>query len=133
MIAAALAIILAAKYYKTILICSADSEYAASLGINVRWANIIMLVLLCLSVVLLMRVAGLILVMALLAIPASIAETHTKRLSSMMWLSFILALIPIFMGMMISAYLNLTPGAVIVAILSIIYGLNIFFKYSSNT
>jgi zinc transport system permease protein len=127
-VASVLAIFLAVRYYRTILACTADVEYAASLGIDVRRVNIIMLVLLCLSVVLLMRVAGLILVMALLSIPAAIAETHTKRLSHMMWLSFILATVSIFVGMIVSSFANLTPGAVIVGILSIMYGANMVLK-----
>ena len=116
------------KYYRTLLVCSADQEYASTLGINVRKVNIALLLLLCASVIVLMRVAGLILVMALLSIPASIAETYSKRLSKMMLVSGIVAAIAIFGGLIASVYLNLTPSAVIVALLALMYLVNIGIK-----
>jgi zinc transport system permease protein len=85
-----------------------------------------MLILLCASVVLLMRIAGLIMVMALLSIPASIAEKHSKQLGGMMILSGIISAISIFGGLMLATMLNLTPSAVIVAILAVIYLVNLF-------
>lgn len=119
------ALVLAAIYYRAILAVSADQEYASTLGYNVRLINLVMLVLLCVAVVLLMRVAGLIMVMALLAIPASIAESYTKRLSLMMALAGGISAVCIFGGLFLAVKLNLTPSAVIVAFLSILYIINI--------
>ena len=118
---------LALKYYRVILAISADQDYAATLGINVRWINLVMLVLLCLSVIMLMRVAGLIMVMALLSIPAAVARAHTGKLSSAMVLSGVIAALAVFGGLGISVFTNLTPGAVIVAVLALIYLCNILF------
>jgi zinc transport system permease protein len=125
---AALSVGLMIKFYRVLLACTSDGDYAATLGIPVATVNILMLVFLCISVVLLMKVAGLILVMALLSIPASIAESHTKKMSGMIKLSFIIAALSIFGGLGVAVWLNLTPGAVIVAILSIAYAANICIK-----
>lgn len=121
-------IILTVKYYRVILASSADQQFAASAGVNVRMVNILMLVLLCVAVVILMRVAGLVLVMALLAIPASIAESYSRKLSHMMFISGVIALLSMFTGLIASVWLDLTPGAAIVAILSMLYLINIIIK-----
>ena len=121
-------LILAVYYYRVLLIVSSDQEYASTLGIPVKRVNLILLVFLCVSVVLMMRVAGLVIVMALLSIPASVAETYTKRLSGVMLLSGLIAAAAIFGGLFLAVYLNLTPGAMIVALLAVIYLLNIIVK-----
>ncbi len=121
-------LIFALRYYRVLITVSADQEYAATLGIPVKMLNLILLILLCISVVLLMRVAGLVMVMALLSIPAAVAETHTKRLSGMMFISGLIAAVSIFGGLFLAAYANLTPGAVIVALLAVIYLVNIIIK-----
>ncbi|MDR0453801.1 MAG: metal ABC transporter permease [Deferribacteraceae bacterium] len=121
---AAALLLLAVRYYRILLIVSADQEYAVTLGIPVKRLNLALLVLLCISVVLLMRVAGLVMVMALLSIPAAIAETRTKQLSRMMLLSGLTASAAVFGGLLLATYLDLTPGAVIVAFLAVMYLVN---------
>lgn len=121
-----LSVVLAVKYYRPLLAVSADQEYAATLGYNVRLINLVMLVMLCVAVVLLMRLAGLIMVMALLSIPASIAENHSRQLSEMMVLAGIISAICIFGGLFAATALNLTPSAVIVAFLAAAYLIDLF-------
>lgn len=119
-----LTLVLVFRYYRVILATSADQAYAATLGIPVKTVNLVLLVLLCVSVVMLMRVAGLIMVMALLSIPAAVVETHTKQLYKMMFLSGAVAFVTIYGGFFISTWLNLTPSAVIVALLALVYMIN---------
>lgn len=72
-----------------------------------------------------MRVAGLILVMALLSIPAAIAETHSRQLSKMMIIAGAVAAVALFGGLAISVWANLSPSAAVVAILALMYLVNI--------
>jgi zinc transport system permease protein len=109
-----------------VLSCSADQEYSSTLGINVRRVNLIILVLLCISVVMLLRVTGLIMVMALLSIPADIARSHCRTLAGTMIAAGVISLLGLFGGMFIAVQTNLTPGAVIVALLAAMYMVNIF-------
>jgi zinc transport system permease protein len=121
---AAFLIIVVLKYYRTILATSADQAYALTLGINVRMVNIVLLVVLCMAVVVLMRVAGLILVMALLSIPASIAETHSRQLGKMMIIAGFVAAAALFSGLALAVWANLSPSAAVVAILALAYLVN---------
>jgi zinc transport system permease protein len=122
---AVLLVFVIVKYYRTILVTSADQAYAVTLGIKVRRVNIVLLVLLCMAVVVLMRIAGLILVMALLSIPAAIAEMYSKRLSAMMVIAGAIALVALLLGLAISTVVNISTSATVVSLLALAYLINI--------
>ena len=64
--------------YKELVALSYDEEFAQISGVPVRGLYYLILVLIALCVVVLIRVVGLILVIALFTIPASIAELFTE-------------------------------------------------------
>jgi len=68
-------------WYRPILAVSYDSEYAKLRGIPVRFFYTLILVLSALTVVIAIKVVGLILVIAMLTIPVYIAE----KLSGSLW------------------------------------------------
>jgi len=74
-------------WYRDILAVSYDSEYANLRGINVPFFYTLILVLSALTVVVAIKVVGLILVIALLTIPVYIAEKLSNTLFMMMILS----------------------------------------------
>jgi len=102
--------------FKEILSMSYDEEYALISGIPVKLLYYVLLVLIAFSVIMLIRAVGLILVIALFTIPASIAELITKDLKLMMLLSIILGMIFTITGLTVSYYLDVTAGAMIVLI-----------------
>jgi zinc transport system permease protein len=63
-----------------------------------------------------MRVVGLILVIALLTIPPYIAEKYAGSLGTMMFLSFVLSCFFSFVGLWLSYTFNLTSGATIILV-----------------
>jgi len=83
----ALIIFIMVFWYRDILAVSYDSEYASLRGINVRFFYTLILVLSALTVVVAIKVVGLILVIALLTIPVYIAEKLSNTLYMMMILS----------------------------------------------
>lgn len=78
-------------WYRDILAVSYDSEYAKLRGINVNLFYTLILVLSALSVVIAIKVVGLILVIALLTIPIYIAEKLSSSLYMMMFISSLLS------------------------------------------
>jgi zinc transport system permease protein len=68
------------------------------------------------AVVMIIRVVGLILVMALLTIPPFISEKFTGSLRTMMVLSSILSCFFTITGLWLSYVLNLTAGATIILV-----------------
>lgn len=114
-------------WYRQIHAVSFDSEYAASMGVRSGIVYTVMLVMSALAVVLLIRVVGLILIIAMLTIPPYIAEKRVSSLKGMMILSSILSLVFTLGGLVISYVFNLTSGASIIAVSSVCFFLFIVY------
>ena len=80
-------------YHKRLQAVCLDEEYAAVQGVNVLVTNLLLLVLVSLAVVAMMRVVGLILVIALLSLPAATSGLLTRRLGAMIGVSTLLCLV----------------------------------------
>ena len=106
-------------FYRDILAVSYDNEYAALRGINVKFFYTLILVLSALSVVIAIKVVGLILVIALLTIPIYIAEKLSNSLLSMMIISGFLSSIFTLSGLYVSFEYDITSGASIIIVSAI--------------
>jgi zinc transport system permease protein len=115
-------------WYRDILAVSYDSEYAKLRGINVNLFYTLILVLSALSVVIAIKVVGLILVIALLTIPIYIAEKLSSSLYMMMFISSLLSAFFTITGLIVSYTLNLTSGASIILVSAFCMVLFLLFK-----
>ena len=106
-------------WYRDILAVSYDSEYAALRGTNVKFFYTLILVLSALTVVIAIKVVGLILVIALLTIPIYIAQALSSSLYSMMIISGFIASVFTVVGLWISYSYDLTSGACIILVSAI--------------
>jgi zinc transport system permease protein len=77
-------------FHKRLLAICLDQQQAQLQGINVLATNIVLLCLVALTVISLTQVVGLILVIALISLPAATAAHHVGRLPSMMLVSTLL-------------------------------------------
>ena len=96
---------------------SFDEEFSQVMGMPTTAIYLLLLSLVALSVVVMIKVVGVILVIALLTIPAAIAKQYTYNLGRMMILSVILGMILTTGGLYISYLFNLASGATIVLVL----------------
>jgi len=80
-----------AWYYNDFLAMSYDDEFARLRNVPVTFLYCLLLGMIALAVVMIIRVVGLILVIALLTIPPFIAEKFTGSLRAMMMLSSVLS------------------------------------------
>lgn len=103
-------------WYRDILAVSYDSEYANLRGINVKFFYTLILVLSALTVVVAIKVVGLILVIALLTIPVYIAEKLSNTLYIMMILSGIFSSLFTLLGLWFSYEYDIASGASIILI-----------------
>ena len=85
----------------------------------------LLLSLVAVTVVLLIQVVGAILVIALLSLPAAIANTFTHRLSKMMILAVIFCMVISGLGIFLSSVLNWPPGATISLTATLFYLINL--------
>ena len=102
-----------------------DEEFASIIGIRTAFLEYLLLVLIAMTVVVLIRVVGIILVLALLTAPAAMAGMLTSNLKSRMIYSVLFGSIFCIAGLWISYEMNIASGAVIV-ILSVICYLLIY-------
>ena len=109
-------VVIVTFWYRDILAVSYDSEYAALRGINVPFFYTLILVLSALTVVIAIKVVGLILVIAMLTIPIYIAEKLSNSLASMMFISGVLSSFFTIVGLVLSYNYDLTSGASIIII-----------------
>jgi zinc transport system permease protein len=108
-------------FYNRLVAISFDEEFARISGIRVGLYNTVFLCLVALTVVLLVQVVGIILVVALLALPAATAGQLTSRLPAMMMVASLLCLVSTTGGLMVSYSSNLPAGATIIIIAGLLY------------
>lgn len=111
----------AALLFKEFLAVSYDREFTQTLRVPVNIISYTLLTLVALTVVMLIRVVGVILVMALLTIPAAVSEAFTKKLAHMMVGATLLSLFFTLTGLWLSYVTNLPSGATIVILAAAVY------------
>ena len=97
-----------------------DEEFATIIGIKTVFLEYLLLVLVAMTVVVLIRVVGIIMVLALLTAPAATAGMLSSQLKTRMIYSVILGNVFCITGLWISYAMNIASGACIV-ILSVIF------------
>jgi zinc transport system permease protein len=98
-----------------------DEEFASVTGVKTSFLDYLLLVLIAMTVVILIRVAGIILVIAMLTAPAATASLFTSKLKKRMLLSILIGLLYSFFGLWLSYYLRIASGATIVFVSVIVY------------
>lgn len=107
--------------YKKIIYIAFDEQYAQSLKVNTRFHNIMMMMLTAITIVMNIKVAGIILVISMLCIGQSAANLIVKNVKSIIIYSFAFNIIASFGGIVLSWYTNIPSGATIIIILTLIY------------
>ena len=100
--------------YKEFLALSFDEEFGAVVGVPVERLYLLLLCLIALTVVVLIRVVGIILVIALLTIPAAVARQLTHDMKKMMVLATVLGALFAFFGLWLSYEFDVASGATII-------------------
>jgi len=106
---------------RALLAQALDPEFAEVSGLPVRWLKRGLLLVVSLSVVLLMRVAGLVLMVALLSIPGALALRWSRSLGRAMALGAVLTLAFGLAGIALSWRFDLSSGASIIAVAGATY------------
>ncbi|MBN2898553.1 MAG: metal ABC transporter permease [Clostridia bacterium] len=113
------------EYWKAYLF---DEELLRVLDYNIERFELVLYLLVAISIVVLIKAVGIILVIAMLTIPASIAKMFVGELKKLIFFSCILGLIHFMIGLMLSYYVNISSGATIILVSTASYGFATFIK-----
>jgi zinc transport system permease protein len=115
-------------FLKEIFITTYNEEIARVSGIPVRAINTLFLILLAISIVISMKIVGIILVSALLVIPGATAQLFARNLFSMIAVSCGVAVISTVLGLILSYEFDIAPGGSIVLTATSIFFAALIFK-----
>jgi zinc transport system permease protein len=116
---------LAVLFYKELLAISFDETFATVANVPVDAIYLTLMCTIALTVVMMMRVVGLIMTIALLTMPAAISGLFVKDMKQMMGLASILGMVFTTAGLWLSYFLNLTSGATIILVAGAAYLLSV--------
>ncbi len=108
-------------FYKEFQALSFDEEFTEISGVPTKFLYLLLLCLVALSIIVLIRVVGIILVIALLTIPTTIVRQFTNRLKYLIIFSTIGAIFLTIAGLWLSYLWNLPSGATIVLVLAAVF------------
>lgn len=110
-------------FYRVILFVAFDEEFALTNNAPVRLFNAILISLVALTIVLNIRVVGIILVMSLLTIPQAIANLFTHRFDHMIAYSVLFGFLGSLFGLLFSYIYDIPSGAAIIFALVVMWGM----------
>jgi zinc transport system permease protein len=108
-------------FYHDLLSVTLDEESARAAGVKVKAMNTILVLLTALTVVLAMRVVGVMLISALLVLPAVTALQMAKGFRTTIIMAGATGVISVILGILVSFVLDLPAGATIVVVNFLIF------------
>ncbi len=108
-------------FYRWILYLAFDPEYIRTHRIATGWINYVLMGLLALTIVVNIRVVGIILVISLLTLPQTIANLFTRDFSRMIIFSVIIGFLASVGGLFLSYWMDIPSGASIIFTLTLLF------------
>ncbi len=123
-----LVLLTVALLYKEFLFITFDPETARVNGVPEPALYYLLLALVALTIVVSIKVVGIVLVSALLVTPAAAAYQLSRSFGKMMALSAVFGVLSVLVGLVASYYLNTASGATVVLTATLIFGLAMLWR-----
>ena len=123
-------LLLLACFHQGLWAITLDREFARARGLPVNVLYLLLVGLTAVAVVMLIRIVGLILVLALISIPAILAARVCRSLYVSMFLAAVLSLLFCLGGLVLSWSTNISSGASIIAVAALWYFLAQIFPFA---
>ncbi len=108
-------------FYRAIVACAFDRDFARVMHLPVRFITYSMTILIAICIVLTIRLVGLMLLMSLLSLPQMIAEIYCNRFRSLMALSIVISLVCSLGGLLLTTVIDVPCSALIVIVMALVY------------
>jgi ABC-type Mn2+/Zn2+ transport system permease subunit len=129
----AVVIVLTRLIYYRVVLGLISEELAVSRGINIGRINLLYLLLVSITVAVGIQITGTLLVGFLVVTPAAAARTISGNLSRYLMLSAMFGAISAISGILMSSYLNILPGPLVVVSGVVIFVIVIIIKWQRRS
>lgn len=115
-------------FYRYLFVTTFQPVIAETMGIPVKFIHYFVMLMLSFAVVASLQMVGLILVVAMLIIPASTALLFSERLKHVIFISGGIGLLSAILGLILALTYDTTPGPAMVVTAALIYFLTVLFS-----
>lgn len=115
-------------FRREFLAVSFDEEFSSVTGVHALGIYLLLLALVALSVVVLIKAVGVILLIALFTIPAAIAKQYSYNIRNLMILATVIGIILTTTGLILSYIFDLASGATIVMVLAAAFAISYYLR-----
>ncbi len=114
-------VLLFIMFFHSFMMYLFDEDYARSTGMNVTLLEYLVYIMIPLGIIVLIKIVGIILTIALMTIPVSIAKMLFNSLKKVVISAVIISTFLCIVGIMISYYVNIPSGACIIIFSTFVY------------
>lgn len=116
-----------AMFRREILYAAFDSDFAKTRNLPVNLIKYAMMAFMAITIVLSIRLVGIVLLLSILTVPQMTANLFTANFVKMIWLSVIIGFVGCILGLFLSAVLDVPSGVFIIFTQIVIFLLLRFF------
>ncbi len=114
--------------FRDLRILTFDPTYAKISGINVTVLDLILHILIALTCVMVANVVGIVMIMALMTIPAALGNLFSHGMKGTMVIGTIYAVVLSVLGLMLSLHMDTPPGATVVLVIGAAFLVIVLFR-----
>lgn len=108
-------------FFNSFMLYLFDEEYAKSTGMKTNVLELLTYIMIPMGIIVLIKIVGIILTIALMTIPVSISKMLFKSLKKVVLSTVITSIILCFAGITLSYYINIPSGACIILFSTFVY------------
>ena len=104
-----------------VYVARSDRDFAVTQGLPVKWIEYTMMCFIAMTIVLSIRLVGIMLLMSLLTLPQITVNLFTSDFKKIMWGSIAIGFLGCVSGLVLSYFLNVPSGAFIILFLVVLF------------
>lgn len=120
-ILAVVLLLLVSLFLREMIYVAFDNSFAKTQGLPVKFIEYMMMFFIAVTIVLSIRLVGIMLLMSLLTLPQMVANQFTSDFRKIMYSSIVIGFLACVIGLFLSYYINIPSGAFIILVLTVLF------------
>jgi zinc transport system permease protein len=129
----AVIVVLMSVFWQRLLLLTLNEELAKAEGLKHLFYQLLFMLMIALTVSVSVQIVGVLLITSLLIIPPAVARVFASSPAQMVFLSIIISIIAVIVGLNSSMHYDVATGPAIVITLGILFGLSQLFLRKNLT